>query len=150
MRGRFLLALLVLSVAAFAVAKKDRSSELQNEAMSRVRKIYVFDPHWFGYLAPGHIAKGIEKSGCLTLVADPSQADAVLAPIGPKKGLMNALDDKISFIRCRSGEGCTLVELRSSPGAWVMLDPQTGVPISNWSMDAFPSAKKVEAAVGCR
>ncbi len=149
--------LATLILPTFGFAKKDQQAFDQQRsaaqaAMQKVRRIYVLDPHWFGYPVPGHLAKGIEKSECLTLVPDPAQADAVLAPVGEKHGLARALDsgNPVSLIRCGGGGGCTISSTRTDPGAWTLLDPKTGGLISDWTMDVFPSVKKLEQAVGCR
>lgn len=70
--------LLTSSLSGVYLAKGQRQDypELQH-----VRKVYVFNPHKFGYLAPRHIEKGLQKSHCMRVVNNPMQADAILMPI---------------------------------------------------------------------
>jgi hypothetical protein len=89
-----------------------------------IRKIYVEDPHEFGYVAPGHIKKGLAKSKCLQLVDDPLQADVILAPVGGQGGM--------------------------GTWTWIFEDPNTRRRVGNWEMTWFPNSKKVEEAAGCR
>lgn len=151
-----LLILIVLISSVFLFADKDKKAFDQQQAgkqaaMLKIRKIYVLDPHITGYWDPRHLAKGIEKSKCLTLEPDPSLADAVLAPVAKRKGWTAALDDShsVSLIHCGGGEGCSITDTQSGPGAWTLVDPKTGNQVSDWQMDTFPSIKKVEQAVGC-
>jgi len=93
--------------------------------LSSIRKVYVEDPHQFGYVAPGHIKKGLSKSTCLQLVDDPAEADIVLTPV-PGEG---------------SGGG---------NWRWIFTNPKTHGRVGQWEMEYFPNSKKVEEALGCR
>lgn len=118
--------------------------------MLRVRKVYVLDPHIFGYVAPGHLKKGIAKSDCLTLEPDPLRADAVLGPVAYESWLDAIGNDRTALITC-DGSGCTTTEVHTGTHSWkwVLLNPKNGRPISDWTMKAFPSVGKLEKAVGC-
>ncbi|HUY13693.1 MAG TPA: hypothetical protein VMX16_08700 [Terriglobia bacterium] len=142
--------------AQLLVAKVDKEAQAkdkaaQQAAMLRIRKIYVQNPHIFGYIAPGRLKKEIAKSDCLTLEPSPSRADAVLMPVAYESWLDAIGNGRASLATC-DGSGCSTQEVHvgNSTWRWVLLDPKTGRPISEWTMKSFPNAKKVEAAVGCR
>jgi hypothetical protein len=90
--------------------------------LSSIRRVYVEDPHQFGYTAPGHIKKGLSKSTCLQLVDGPAEADIVLTPVQEGVG------------------GWT----------WIFTNPKTHGRVGQWEMTFFPNSKKVEQALGCR
>jgi hypothetical protein len=91
--------------------------------LSSIRKVYVEDPHQFGYVAPGHIKKGLSKSNCLQLVDDSAEADIVLTPVHEE------------------GVG---------GWTWIFTNPKTHGRVGQWEMTFFPNSKKVEQALGCR
>jgi len=106
-----------------APAPAQGGSGTGSPGVSSARNIYVDDPHAFGYVAPGHIKKGLRKSSCLHLVDDRSEADIVLTPV-QKEGLGDL--------------------------KWIFTDPKTGKRVGDWEMTFFPNSKKVEEALGCR
>jgi hypothetical protein len=93
--------------------------------LNSIRKVYVEDPHQFGYVAPGHIKKGLSKSKCLQLVDDPTEADVVLTPV--------------------QAEG-----VGGDSWKWIFTNPKTHNRVGAWEMTYFPNSKKVEEALGCR
>lgn len=155
-----LIAALMVQVASAKVGKKAKAQEAQAKAqqaadqqaaMLRVRKIYVMKGGF-----SGRLKKGIAKSECLTLEFNPMDADAVLVWVPYKSrfdriaNLVSPSQDVLS-ITCNNGGciGSTWHSGGSESNKWMLFDPKTGRPISNWSMTYFPSVKKVEKAVGC-
>jgi hypothetical protein len=94
--------------------------------LSSIRKVYVEDPHEFGYTAPGHIKKGLGKSKCLQLADDPAEADIFLTPIA-------AAEDGLG----------------GHNWVWIFTNPKTHGRVGHWEMEFFPNSKKVEEALGC-
>ncbi len=90
-------------VASVCLAKRKQQSypELQN-----VRKVYLFDPHEFGYLAPRHIKGGLRKSKCMELMGDPMKADAIVMPVMYKSWLDKFGEGLAGF--CVSSNGTLL------------------------------------------
>ena len=164
---------IVLALVFFAApatpALGRRGGKVVYPQLHGVRKVYVVDPHVFGYLAPAYIRRGLRKSKCLQLVDNPMKADAILMPVMYRSwldkfgdGLVGACvskggtlicdgGDKMYSVRC-DADGCisgTPPSDGNRSDKWVFIAPGTGGRISGWSMASFPSGKKVERAAGC-
>ena len=109
------------SVPAALIPTNSSQDTAPPALLASARKVYVEDPHQFGYVAPGHVKKGVAKSKCLQLVDEPAQADIILTPVN-------------------QGDGGWV---------WVFRDPRTGERLGDWKMVYFPNSKKVEEALSC-
>jgi hypothetical protein len=166
MKTTILLLLSALTISAVCLAGKKHQDHPE---LHGVRKVYVFNPHKFGYLAPRHIKSGLRKSKCMELASNPMQADAILMPVIYKswldkfgEGLAGFCVSNNGTLLCNGGDetesvhcdstGCMAGSLPNGGNEsweWVLVNPKTGERMSDWAMKAFPSAKKLEAAVGC-
>ncbi|MGH9327050.1 MAG: hypothetical protein ACRD2B_10265 [Terriglobia bacterium] len=163
------LAIWALTISSMGFAHH-RNKSTNYPELHNVRKVYVFNPHEFGYLAPRHIKDGLRKSKCMELANNPMQADAILMPVMYKswldkfgEGLAGVCVLNNGTLLCNGGSetdsvhcdsrGCMAGAVPNGSGQsweWILIDPKTGERMSTWDMKAFPSAKKLEQTAGCK
>jgi hypothetical protein len=169
--------ILSLTVCGLALARGQKKSgsypELQN-----VRKIYVAKATGGSWLsgnsigpAMRHIRGALEKSKCLTVVATPQEADAILVPFPYEswldklgEGLVGSCVSNNDAAICQGPNGSTSSVHCDSNGCMagstpeqsprymlIFLNPKTNIPLSNWNLRNFwGSKRKIEEAVGCK